>query len=213
MKIITPEFLEAQFFMKGESAKSGDISPHQVHGSEIICVNDDNFSQFTRPEADGVMLTTTKASASIRVADCAPVMLWGKFWVMILHSGFKGTVLNISGRGCELVRSLFGDEAVRNACAWIGPCIGREIYCRDSFDEWTQKGITNFHRDNFDDKGEKIFFDLAGEIHSQLIEAGLDEANITLTGINTFTDSNCCSYRRGDKTERMTLYVRLKEGA
>ena len=214
LKIDTPEFLSARFFMRDEALDGIDdlyrVAPHQVHGSEIVHVNDENFAEFSRPEADGVLLTTTKASASLRFADCAPVMLWGTGWVMLLHSGYKGTALNISGRGVALVKDLFGQEAVNEAGAWIGPCIGREHYCRDKADEWTQRGLEVFHPANIEAKDRKVYFDLAGEIHSQLIDAGLHEENIALSRIDTFTDERCCSYRRGDKTERMTLYAKLK---
>lgn len=217
MIINTPEFLRAYFFMRNDSLDTIHdslpmIAPKQIHGSEILCVNDENFAGYVlpeRPDADGILLTTAGAGASLRFADCAPVMVWGEGWVMILHSGYKGTVLNISGCGVGLVRREIGDEAVKGACAWIGPCIGREHYCRDIADEWTQKGLHSFHSKNFDEKDGKIYFDLAGEIHSQLVEGGLSERNITLSGRDTFTDSECCSYRRGDIKERMTLYVKL----
>ena len=220
--IDTPKFLHARFFMRNDPVEGINdlprISPSQVHGSEILHVNAENFSRYAlpeRPKADGVLLTTSRAGASLRFADCAPVMLWGKSWVMILHSGFKGTVLNISARGLELVRNLYGDEAVKEARAWVGPCIGKEHYCRDLAGEWTQKGLRNFHAENFDERAgqNKIFFDLAGEIHSQLVDAGLSDENITLSGINTYTERECYSYRRGDKTERMTLYAYIKEGS
>ncbi len=216
LKLNVPEFLRADFFMRNESQEGIDnlprVAPSQVHGANIIHVDDANFGEYilpARPEADGVLLTAAEAGASLRFADCAPVMLYGKCWVMILHSGYKGTVLNISGRGLELVRKIYGEEAVKDSCGWIGPCIGRENYCRDISDEWTQRGLTSFHRENFDERDGKIYFDLAGEIKSQLIDGGLNEENITLSGIDTFTDSRCCSYRRGDLKERMMLYVRL----
>ena len=215
MKILTDKFLEASFFMKDEPLEGIDdlprVAPHQVHGAEILHASDETFAGLClpdRPEADGVLLTTTKASASLRFADCAPVMLWGREWVMILHSGYKGTVLNISGRGLELVRSLWGDDAVKGTHAWVGPCIGRE-YCRDIGDEWTQKSLRSFHPENLEERDSKIYFDLAGEIHAQLLDGGLSEENIALSGIDTLMDERCCSYRRGDKTDRMTLYVRL----
>ena len=218
--IDTPKFLHARFFMRNDSVEGIDdfprVSPSQVHSSEILHVNAENFSRYTlpeRPEADGVLLTTSRTGASLRFADCAPVMLWGKNWVMILHSGFKGTVLNISARGLELVRSLYGDEAVRESRAWVGPCIGKEHYCRDLADEWTQKGLQSFHAENFYERDGKIFFDLAGEIHSQLLDAGLSDENITLSGIDTYMNEECYSYRRGDKTDRMTLYVKLIDNA
>ena len=218
LRIDTPDFLRAYFCMRNEDTDTvknslPEIAPKQIHGSEIIHVKDENFAEFSlpkRPEADGVLLTTAKASASLRFADCAPVMIWGEKWVMILHSGYKGTVLNISGQGLSIVKKVLGDEAVHEACAWIGPCIGRAHYCRDEADEWTQKGVKSFHSENFDKQDGKIYFDLAGEIHCQLIHEGLHEDNITLSGIDTFINSECYSYRRGDITDRMTLYVRLK---
>lgn len=212
MRIATPEFLHAEFFMRDEVFTSDNnlplVMPSQVHDKNIIHVTDENFTRFIlpeRPAADGILLTTSKAQASLRFADCAPVMLWGlkENWAMILHSGYKGTVLNISGAGLKLI------DDVKNSYAWIGPCIGREIYCRDINDEWTRKGLESFHPENYDDKDDKIYFDLAGEIKSQLLEAGLDEKNINLSGINTFTDSRCYSYRRGDIHERMTLIINL----
>ena len=184
------------------------VMPSQVHADNIIHINDENFSRYAfpeRPAADGILLTTSKAQASLRFADCAPVMLWRKEkgWAMILHSGYKGTVLNISGKALKLV------DAAKDSCAWIGPCIGRKIYCREINDEWTQKGLNSFHAENYDEKDGKIYFDLAGEIKSQLLDAGLDEKNIILSGVDTFTDSRCYSYRRGDVHERMTLTINL----
>ena len=215
--IDTPEFLRAYFFMRNDDPDAINdslprIAPKQIHGSEILCVRDENFSGYAlpeRPEADGVLLTTTRASASLRFADCAPVMVWGENWVMILHSGYKGTVLNISGRGLELVRREIGDDAVKSASAWIGPCIGREHYCRDEADEWTRRGVESFHEENFCVREGKVYFDLAGEICGQLLEGGVCEGNIALSGRDSYTDSECYSYRRGDITERMTLAVRL----
>ena len=83
----------------------------------------------------------------------------------------------------------------------------------DIDDEWTQKGLRNFHTENFDELGEKIFFDLSGEIHNQLIDGGMKDADITLSGIDTFTDERCCSYRRGNINDRMTLCVKLIDNA
>ena len=126
---------------------------------------------------------------------------------MIPHSGYKGTVLGITGEGLELVRGLYGAEAVRGAHAWVGPCIGRGEYCREVEDEWTQRGLKSFAPENYDIRGGKVYFDLAGEIMRGFVEAGGRRENIALSGINTYTEGKCYSYRRGDKTDRMTLHV------
>ena len=204
MRIQTPEYIRAEFFMRDETPNilQPCISPHQVHGKNIIAVRDMSVLP-ERPEADGVLLAVPGIGASLRFADCAPVLLWGKRWVMLLHSGYKGTVLNISREGIITA----GGSA---SGAWIGPCIGREHYCRDIDDEWTQKGLKTFHRHNTQERDGKIYFDLAGEIAEQLKDSGVPEKNIALSGTDTFTDNRCCSYRRGDKKERMTLYAVMR---
>ena len=213
LKINTPEFISAKFFMKDESPDFDSlpvIMPSQVHSSEIIIIDDDNYLFPERPKADGILLKTRKISAALRFADCAPVMIWPEnnnngSWVMILHSGYKGTVLNISGRGVSLAGS-------NNLCAWVGPCIGFEDYMRDlNNDEWTQTGLKTFHEGSYKVSGDKVYFDLADEIKSQLLDAGLSSENITLSGIDTYMNEECYSYRRGDKTGRMTLHVYIKE--
>ena len=218
MKIHTNDSIKADFLMKNYSLEGFNIrprvAPSQVHADNIIHITDDNFTRYilpAKPEADGVLLATSQACASLRFADCAPVMLWGKGWVMILHSGYKGTTLNISARGLELVQNLYGSDNVKDSSAWIGPCICREHYCRDTDDEWTQRGLSSFNSENYDERDNKIYFDLAGEIRSQLTDCGLAESRITLSGRDTFTDSECYSYRRGDIYDRMTLHVKLQE--
>ena len=212
MRIATPENISAEFFMRDETPTADSfphVMPSQVHGKNVLVVDALNVSDYAlpfRPEADGVLLTAPNVTASLRFADCAPVMIWGSSWVMILHSGYKGTALNISREGLRVAREVCGD--VSEACAWIGPCIGRE-YCRNSGEEWTVRGIESFHRENCEIDGGKVYFDLAGEIRSQLLEGGLSRENIAVSGVNTLTDSRCYSYRRGDVHERMTLKVRI----
>ena len=216
LKISSPENITANFFMRDETPASDSfphVMPSQVHGKNILVVDALNVSDYAlpfRPEADGILLTVPDVTASLRFADCAPVMICGDSWVMILHSGYKGTVLNISGEGLRIAREVFGD--VSDSCAWIGPCIGRE-YFRKSGEEWTERGIESFHAGNFSVDGGKVYFDLAGEIFSQLLDGGLKRGNIALSGINTLTDSRCYSYRRGDIHERMTLQARIKKGS
>ena len=214
IKIFESDLIEAEFYMKDEEPSILEGVPHvkpsQVHGNKILVVNASNIAEYSfpnRPEADGILLTSRNSQASLRFADCAPVLIWDNDFVMHLHSGYKGTVLNICSEGIKL----FPPERINSLRAWIGACIGRKFYGRNlENDEWTLKGLTEFHPENYDRKGDKVFFDLAGEIKSQLLECGLKNENIILSGIDTMTDFRCYSYRRGDKTERMTLLAKLK---
>ncbi|MBQ9419465.1 MAG: polyphenol oxidase family protein [Synergistaceae bacterium] len=214
MKILTSDFLDADFFMRGETLPETSlalIKPSQVHEDNIITITDSNIAEYAAPKsprADGIFLKTAKACAVLRFADCAPVMLWGEKSAMILHSGYKGTVLNISGKGVAMF-----DEPAASLHAWVGPCIGFEHYARNfRDDEWTLRGLEIFHAENFrraESEG-KVYFDLAGEIKTQLREKNIAEENIILSGVDTFKNSNCFSYRRGDKLDRMTLRIVIR---
>ena len=207
MIINTPEFIDAKFFMRDEPVICDlpVINPSQVHGREIIILDDNYNINNERPRADGILLKSHKIAASLRFADCAPVLIFPENdsdWAMILHSGFKGTCLNIAGHAVELVRD-------KNLHAWIGPCIGFDNYMRDFADEWTQKAIKIFNENNYKILSNKVYFNLAGEIYRQLRNSGLASENIIISNIDTFTNPECYSYRRGDINLRMTLLLSL----
>ena len=218
MIIDTPKFLKAEFFMRDEEVTESGlplVAPNQVHENKILIIDDLNINKYAlpeRPAADGVFLRTRNAEASLRFADCAPVLIWGENSAMILHSGYKGTIFKIPVKGVLLFYDF--NESTNDLHAWIGPCIGRANYARNMYnDKWTYDGLSSFSYKNLeiDRKEEKIYFDLAGEIKTQLIKVGILEENIILSGIDTFEDPNCYSYRRGDKIERMTLKIKLLE--
>ena len=211
--IPTPEFLRAEIFMRDEEVPASSwprISPSQVHEDKILIINEENVNEFAEPEhpeADGVFLKIHNVEATLRFADCAPVLIWGKDSAMILHSGFKGTTLNIAAKGVELF-----DETPETLHAWIGPAIGLKNYVRNLYeDKWTLKGLFAFKGKNFQVSKEegKAYFGIAGQIKWQLKKSGLAEKNIISSGVDTFENPECYSYRRGDLTERMTLKINL----
>ena len=193
------------------------IAPRQVHGVTILDSSAENALPST-PQADGVLLTDAGISASLRFADCAPVVVtpsedWVRGrtpWVLLMHSGYRGTVQNIVRSGLERVAERFGADAVRSASAWVGPCIGGRNYPRTR-EEWTARGLETFRAENVCEREERFCFDIAGELRLQLMEAGIDEGRIFLSCLDTFENRETCySYRGGDRDDRMFLYARLR---
>jgi len=143
------------------------IAPKQVHGTtilETVAENAITVESECAPndvEADGILFDAREAAnlgteASLRFADCAPVVVapsreWvelnGTPWVLMMHSGYKGTVLNIVKTGLEKARAHYGASALDGAWAWIGPCIGGANYPRD-IEEWTLRGLETFNGAN-----------------------------------------------------------------
>lgn len=194
------------------------IAPSQVHKSNIITVTKENFKEYALPnviESDGIFLKTSEAEAMLRFADCAPVLIfpddeWASknfSYAMLLHSGFKGTVLNIVGKSLDLLKNI-SDEALKSANLWCGPCISQDDYPRD-FDEWTEKALEKFSVSNVKTLDKKYYFDIKNEIKNQALKSGLNPEKIFISEINTFRDYRCYSYRRGDKFNRMILHVKI----
>ena len=185
------------------------VAPQQVHGVNIIDAASENILP-KRPEADGVVLShDPRIFASLRFADCAPVVLAGvaeEPWMAILHSGFRGTLQNIASVGMKRILEKHPTQSLQNVWAWIGPAIGGQCYSRMRDDPTTDAALAVFSPDNAVQKDDKIFFDIKGEIKRQLQGIGLICDKIYVYDICT-----CCSkeyfysYRAGDGKKRMFL--------
>ena len=193
------------------------VAPHQVHGVSILESTPENALPLT-PKADGVLLTSPGLEASLRFADCAPVVVmpseeWaatGTPWVLLMHSGYKGTVQNIVRSGLDKVAERFGADVVRSSSAWVGPSIGGENYPR-TMEEWTARGLEVFRSENVCEMEGHFYFDIAGELRLQLMESGIDQGRIFVSCLDTFERRDICySYRGGDREDRMFLYARLR---
>lgn len=188
----------------------GLIAPIQVHDKHIIEVSEKNALP-NRPEADGVFMNIhSKLNASLRFADCAPVVLAGlepSPWLVLLHSGFVGTAKNIVAEGIKQAVNLFGCGVSHdNSWAWVGPSICANCYFRNVDDIKTVEAMSVFAEKNYKIIDEKVFFDIAGQIKVQAEEAGINNENIFLCGDCTSCGSgNFYSYRKGDKTARSFL--------
>jgi copper oxidase (laccase) domain-containing protein len=145
------------------------IAPSQVHGASVLETSAENAisvesamsgSQARNVEADGILFDALEAGklcveASLRFADCAPVVVapsrerieldGERPWVLMMHSGYKGTVLNIARAGLEKTRARYGASALEGAWAWVGPCVGASNYPRD-VEEWTLQGSGDVQR-------------------------------------------------------------------
>ena len=183
------------------------VAPQQVHGTDVIAAST-GATLPARPSADGVCVDRCGIEASLRFADCFPVVIASLSpspRIILLHSGYKGTVQNIAGRAA---RSLLGEKGAEpsETWAWIGPGIGKEHYFRKKDEPWTKRGIESFSRHCVSEDGNDVFFDLGGEIRRQLKGAGILDEMICSVPLCTFRDNDVCySYRKGDRENRLFL--------
>ena len=157
----------------------------QTHSSKVIRINESNLDQ--KIEADGVITSLNNVVLGILTADCAPIMIYddkNKF-VCNLHSGWKGSLNNISQKAIKL----FDKYKIKrkNLIAIIGPCLGTKNYEVDK--NFQQKFIKKNikYAKFFKNKNKtKSYFNLRALINYQLSELGLKK----IYNINRDTYSN-----------------------
>lgn len=97
---------------------------NQVHGERII--NLDKMES-VKEEADGLILSKKNEIAGVFTADCVPVIIYDKNKEVIstVHSGWKGTINDISKKACLELKELYGCEDIK---VIIGPCVSKCCY-------------------------------------------------------------------------------------
>jgi len=89
----------------------------QVAGDGVVRVSEAGLAG----EADALVTDGEGFSLVVAIADCVPVALVGDSGIGMAHSGWRGTIAEISGKAVQKM----GEENVR---AYIGPCIRQCCY-------------------------------------------------------------------------------------
>jgi hypothetical protein len=171
----------------------------QVHGDEIIVVDQHSSVGKERPEADGIITADTGLLLGIASADCVPVLIIAPWQGLVaaLHAGWRGTLKGISTRAVELLTADWNIDpaslwvalgpAIDGCCYEVGVEIG-EALCQ----RWGASSPAAWRP-----LGEKGFLDLREINLTQFEHAGVPRAQMQLVGPCTFCDfSRFASYRR-----------------
>ena len=100
------------------------MTVEQVHGSEIAVVNDPVKAERCFPGCDGVITKQRAVALGIHVADCCAVYLIDPKTpaIGLVHSGKKGTELNIVGKAIGQMKRSFGSNP-SDLVIQLSPCI------------------------------------------------------------------------------------------
>ena len=183
-------------------AQGGDLSVcmvKQVHGDEIIVVNQHCKVWEKRPEADGIITIEAGLLLGIASADCVPVLIVAPQQGIIaaLHAGWRGTLKGISARAMDKFISGWDVDpaslwvalgpAIGGCCYEVGNDIGESLVQR-----WNPSSPTAWRP-----HGEKGLLDLCEINFAQFEQAGVPREQIQQVGPCTFCDSSrFASYRR-----------------
>jgi YfiH family protein len=183
----------------------------QVHGNDALVLkngeseSDAALISETPRQADALVTDIAGLNLVIQVADCQPVLLYDPVRSVIanIHSGWRGSVLNIIAGVVKIMERQFGCQA-KNLIAGVGPSLGP---CCAEFVNYRKELPESFWKYRTDHN----YFDFWAISKNQLIEAGVLEANISLSRICTRCNlDRFYSYRGETVTGRFAAVIGLK---
>ncbi len=188
------------------------VFSNQVHDSKIKIVDESDRGKGICRESDikgyDGLVTNKKGVALVTFyADCVPVFFYDfhKKVIALCHSGWRGTVKEIAKETVGAMTREYGcsPEDVEAAIGpSIGPCcfeVGAEVYGEfKSRAEWSQK-YCNKTMDS------KWYINLQGIIKDTLLNSGINEKRICVSGVCTKCNKDVFFSHRGDKGKTGSL--------
>ncbi len=179
------------------------IFQKQVHTDGIKEVN---FGEEITA-SDGMISNQKELVLNVTVADCCGILIFDKVnkAIAALHSGWKGTSLNIASKGVRLLNEKYGSKA-EDLLVWLSPCAGKDKYEV----EWDVAKYFKKHVTQLNDK--KYLLDIREPILEQLINCGIPKDQIEVNHDCTIEDDRFHSYR-GDKEQsgRMSVFIKMEK--
>lgn len=161
----------------------------QIHGDRVEVVIGGSGFRYMVEEYDGIITNLPNVALFAFSADCQIILFFDPVnkAIGVAHSGWRGTVLDISGNLINKMTQNYGTDPKDLICA-IGPSICKECFECDSdvpeaFSAKYGKEILLF----CEKRGAKYRFDLNGATKYILKKHGIPDENIEIIGLCT-----CC---------------------
>jgi len=189
------------------------VTVNQVHGENIVLIDDLNFQEIRTVHADALMTAESGIAVGVETADCVPVLLYDpqRHAVAAVHAGWRSTVKKIVQKTVHRMHEAFGSEP-SSLLAAIGPAIGPECYEVDepvmgpvqaAFSFWSEVAVPRTH--------DTWSLDLVKANRLELKQIGLAEKNIHSLGMCTSCRRDLLySFRAEGRTGRMLSVIMMK---
>ena len=175
------------------------IIANQTHSDNIVIVNEKKNQGWESIEdaienCDALITNKKGIVLSILTADCVPILLFDtkNSVIAAIHAGWKGTKADIASKTVSKMIKNFNTNPV-DIVAGIAPSIGSCCY---EVDEDVAKHFFDVPN-AFEKRGEKYMLDLPSINTQQLLNIGLLESNIEMSGVCTACEvDRFFSYRK-----------------
>jgi YfiH family protein len=165
------------------------LTVNQVHGDDIFIIKPfgDYYSSSEALNYDAIVTSRTNLAICIKTADCVPVFIVDKAKkiIAVVHAGWKSTALEITAKVVPLLIKKY-DSSPREILTAIGPSIGQCCFEVDN-------AVANafFKQKNNEaflfpgSRPNKWMLDLAEANRRQILNCGIPEENIDISGLCT----------------------------
>lgn len=175
------------------------IVANQTHSEHIEIISEIETKGWQALEdavsdCDALITNQKGMVLTILTADCVPVLLYDKEKEVVaaIHAGWKGTEARIVAKTVQKMINVFGSYP-KDIIAGVAPAIGRCCY---EVGEDVAKHFFTESR-SYDERGEKYMLDLPFINKKQLLDSGVLEEHIEMSGVCTACEvERFFSYRK-----------------
>lgn len=195
------------------------VNAEQVHGDNIyqVTLKDKGRGAFERdtviPATDALMTNEKDVALLTFYADCVPVLFLDPFEkvIAVAHAGWKGTMAKIAAKTVLAMEKHYGTKP-QNVLAGIGPSIGP---CHYEVDRpvivEVEKAFPETNSFLLERKEDGLaYLNLWEANRRQLLEAGLVDENIVITGLCTYCFPEQFFSHRAGISGRQAAVIMLK---
>lgn len=176
----------------------------QIH-SDIVLI-DPSPNSIEIIESDAIISNLSGILYNVSIADCQAILVYDPInnAIAAIHSGWKGTSLNIVGKTISKLIDTYGTNPSK-LLVYLAPSACLENYevgfeFTELFPETTIK------------IEDKYYFDNRKEISNQLLETGVRNNNIESNIECTITSNRYHSYRRDKNASgRMSAFIGIRD--
>lgn len=146
------------------------VFPEQVHSDNIYVARRSGIV----PKCDALITNHKRLFLTVQTADCFPVFIFDpdEGVVGLVHSGWRGTKMNICGKTIDKMVADFGCKA-ENLFVAIGPGVRQDCYQVD------EKTAESFDKQYLIADGPGHYkLDLQGVLRAQILERGVLDENL-----------------------------------
>jgi YfiH family protein len=189
---------------------------NQVHSDGIFVIKPHGNYFLSRAELnyDAIVTNRTGLAICIKTADCVPIFIVDKVKkvIAVVHAGWRSSALRICDKVIRLLQEKYSSSP-QDILAAIGPSIGKCCYEVDSIVADSFRRQKNNELFLFPAAGaNKWMLDLAEANRQQILDCGVPEKNIEMSGFCTMCNQDIFFSHRwsGGTTGRQINFMMIK---